>query len=418
MGFQNGRHNDPRERRKNFKVIETDKKALKRKKRKKNLIFTAVVFLLLCGVLYFFYGEHVKKFVSEISFFSDAASDETSEKVTEISIEGGGKATFIGYGKEYLYVTKDGVKYFDSSKNQKWNYTYTMISPVTVNNGNYTAVAEAQGRTIKMYNQTGEVYSVETDGDIFRLSVSQTGGAAAIVKDSSGYRILVYNELGRLVMERFEQDEGLYPIAAGLSSDNRILAVSYLDTTGIEMVSKFLLFYTSREDSINTESGEFFASFEKEDCVLPTISYMSGGSFTVIGDNIVFSVSDSGKEMWSKQILNEIDETSFGGGKYTVLALGKEFAGESSENSNVVEIINSSGRIVGKYEMEVPITYLKAYTSGIVAGGNRKFVCLDYYGRKKWEYTATFDVKDVILMENANNIILVGYNMAEFIKMN
>ncbi len=418
MGFHGGEDGYDR----NFKVIKTgdldNSNTENGKKGNKGKFAAAAVLVIIIGAVSYLYKDNIKEFAAYIPIVSETFSKDEAEKAVEMDIESGSKSSFVGYGNEYLYVTKDGVKFFDANNTQKWNYTYTMSSPVTVNNGNYTAVAESQGRVIRMYNETGEIYTVQPDGAVFRFSINNSGSLAAIIKSEPGYKILVYNETGQLLMERFEQDEGVYPIALDISGDGRILAVSYLDTTGIEMVSKILLFYTNKEDNKNTESGDFFGSIEKEGCVVPSVKYMENGSFAAVGDNIIFSINLQCEEEWTVDLNNELKGVSFGNGKHMALALGDEFAGEEGVNSNTVEIINSSGKVTGSYDMGVPITYISAYENGVVIGGNKNFVCLNYNGGVQWEYTATYDVKDIILMDNAKNVILVGNNKAEFMKMN
>ena len=58
-------------------------------------------------------------------------------------------------------------------------------------------------------------------------------------------------------MERFEQDSGIYPLSAALSEDSRILAVTYADTSDIEIKAKVLLFYVNKEDSRTQQQVSF-----------------------------------------------------------------------------------------------------------------------------------------------------------------
>lgn len=392
------------------------KKAAPNKKKPENsalAIFTVIVLLFVSGA--YLYRDKVFNLAQHIK--EKAQTVVTTGNKTEIKIENGSKTTFIGFGNSYLYCTKDGVKYFDDGQNQKWNSTYTMTSPSVVNNGSYTAVAEAQGRNVKVYSESGELYSVSADGIIMQISVNSIGSVGLIMKTDSGYKVQVYDEKGSLIMERFDEDKGVYPIAVDISADKKVLAVSYLDTTNIEMVSKILFFYTGHEDTKNTDSGDFFASVEKVDEVVPAIKYMSNGIFMAVGDATVFTIDISGKEIWSDEICNKIEKIAFSD-EYLIMALGEPLPGKDGAQNGTIRILSKAGKQSSDYLLGKGVTYLKAYKNGIVVGRNRDFMALNYNGKLLWEHTATQDVKDIILMSSVENVLYVTNNSAEIININ
>lgn len=386
-----------------------------KKKSEHSAIAIFTIIALLSGSGIYLYREKVFSFAEHVK--QKAQIVVSTKKNTEIKIENGSKTTFIGFGNNYLYCTKDGVKYFDGGQNQKWNSTYTMTSPSVVNNGSFTAVAEAQGRSVKIYNEAGELYSVSADGIIMQVSVNCIGSIGLILKTGSGYKIQVYDESGSLIMERFDEDKGIYPIAVDISADKKVLAVSYLDTTDIEMVSKVLFFYTGREDTKNTESGDFFASVEKVGEIVPAVKYMNNGIFMAVGDTTVFAMDSSGKEVWNDEICNKIDKITFSG-EYLVMALGESLPGKDGAQNGTVRILNTTGKKGNDYAFSKSVTYLKAYKNGIVIGSNRDFNALNYNGKLLWEHTATQDVKDIILMSSSANVLYVTNNSADIININ
>ena len=105
------------------------------KKGNKGKCAAAAVLVIIIGAVSYLYKDNIKEFAAYIPIVSETFSKDEAEKAVEMDIESGSKSSFVGYGNEYLYVTKDGVKFFDANNTQKWNYTYTMSSPVTVNNG-------------------------------------------------------------------------------------------------------------------------------------------------------------------------------------------------------------------------------------------------------------------------------------------
>ncbi|MDD3571163.1 MAG: DUF5711 family protein [Lachnospiraceae bacterium] len=397
-------------------VKRNEKKVVPNKHKPENsvlAIFTVVLLLFVSGA--YLYREKVFDLAQHIK--EKAQTAVTTGNKVEMKIENGSKTTFVGFGNSYLYCTKDGVKYFDGGQNQKWNSTYTMTSPSVVNNGSYTAVAEAQGRSVKVYSENGELYSVSADGIIMQISVNSIGSTCLILKTDSGYKVQVYDEKGSLIMERFDEDKGVYPIAVDISTDKKVLAVSYLDTTDIEMVSKVLFFYTGREDTKNTESGDFFASVEKVGEIVPAIKYMNNGIFIAVGDTNVFTIDISGKEIWSDEISNKIEKIAFTD-EYLIMALGEPLPGKDGAQKGTIRIFGKAGKQNYDYTFSKSVTYLKAYKNGMVIGSNRDFMALNYNGKLLWEHTATQDVKDIILMSSAENVLYVTNNSAEIININ
>jgi|GEM_PF-3630903 hypothetical protein len=376
-------------------------------------IFTVIALLAASGI--YFCRDKIINVVQNIKQTPQTVA--AAENDAEIKIESGSKTTFVGFGRSYLYCTKDGVKYFDGDQNEKWNSTYTMTSPSVVNDGSCTAVAEAQGRSVKVYSEEGELYSISADGTVVQISVNSSGGTGLILKTDSGYKVQVYDEKGNLIMERFDENKGVYPIAVDVSSDEKVLAVSYLDTTDIEMVSKILFFYTGNEDTKNTESGDFFASVEKVGEIVPAIKYMDNGIFTAVGDTNIFAMDSSGKELWNNKISNKIDEIAFCG-EYLVMALGDALPGEDGAENGTVRILNTVGNQSYDYCVGKSIAYLKAYENGIVAGSNRDFTALSYNGKLLWNYTTTQDINDIIIMNSAERVLCVTNNSADIININ
>ena len=376
-------------------------------------ILTVILILLATAV--FRYKEMIIDFAKNIKVKAETVA--TVQSSTEMTFDGSSKTTFIGFGNSYLYCTKDGVKYFDGGQNEKWNSTFTMMSLSVVNNGSCTAVAEAQGRSVKVYNQTGELYSVSADGIVMQISVNDIGSIGLILKTDAGYKVQVYDEKGTLIMERIDVDAGIYPVAVDISADKKVLAVSYLDTTDIEMVSKILFFYTGKEDTKSTESGDFFASVEKAGEIVPSIKYMKNGVFMAVGDTTVFTMDSSGKEIWSLEVNNKIDKIAFYG-DYLVMALGESLPDKEGAPKGTIRILSTTGKQGNDYSIGKGATYLKAYKNGIVVGCNREFTALNYNGRLLWEHTATQDVNDIILMNSAESVLYVTNNSAEIININ
>ena len=301
----------------------------------------------------------------------DAVMQEDTPKES-VAVDAGSKAAVAAFGKEFLLCTKDGVKYYTSVGAQKWSDTFSMTSPTLVQEGDFVAVGDMGGKTVRVYNKEGMVYELQAEGSPVQFALNETGYLSLITKNDSSYRICVYNRKGKLLKERVEESKGIYPLSSDVSDDSRVFAISYLDTTDISPMGRVLLFYINAEDGENF-TDSMFAAVEKTDEIIPVISYRKNGALAVISDRAVYGVGSDGGELWNYPLENTVDQAALGNKEYIVLALGDGVA-------------NKDGREKGT-------------------------VCwLDGSGNESWNYTAITDLNDLIPMEKLNRVMAVGKN--------
>jgi len=257
-----------------------------------------------------------------------------------------------------------------------------------------------------MYSSDGEKYSLNTEGIIMDVCVGKTGEISIILKCGDEYRVQVYSANGQLLFERYEQDEDIYPMKTALSSDGRILAVSYMDVGGVEVETKVLLFYKDRNDSKYSETGDFFAAVEKKGQIVPMADHSASGGFVFIGDEEIFSITDAGKDGFSVELGNRIERAVFTSEGNAVVAMGDELSGKDGKAAGTVVFYDEMGNESSQYSMDRKVTYLKAFSNGVVVGAGSNFVCLNNSGKIMWQYKANQDISDIIPLDG-NNILVV-----------
>jgi len=409
-----------------LKIENSRRRSKKEKKKKSPFGIIVVVLLVIAAAAGVYFGMNAanadlaKDLVSDLkgNVSQEAweeVSSENSQKTylsnKKITFESTSKSVFADGEKGFYHFTKDGTKYYDMSLNHVWNSTYTMSSVFSVSNGKNTVLAETQGRNLKMYSSDGEVYSLNTEGTILDVYIGKTNEISIIMKCGNEYRIQVYSAGGQLLFERYEQDEDIYPVKSVLSSDGRVLAVSYMDAGSVEVESKILLFYKDRNDSKYSETGDFFAAVEKKGQIVPMADHSDSGRFIFIGDEELFAITDSGKDGFSVKLGNRIEKAAFTGEGKAVLAMGEELSGKEGKSIGTVVFYDEMGNESSCYSMDKKITYLKAFSGGVVVGAGKDFVCLNNAGKVQWQYKASQDISDIIPLEGSN-ILLVTNNEA------
>lgn len=332
---------------------------------------------------------------------------EVSALSGHMEIDISSKASVAVFGEEFMLCTKDGVKYFASMGDQLWSDTFNMTSPVIVQEGEYVAVGDIGGKTVRVYHKEGMLYDLQTEGSPVQFALNQQGYLSLITKSEDTYRIRVYNAKGTLLKERVEESSGIYPLSSDVSDDSRVFSVSYLDTTDISPVGRVVLFYIDAEES-EEHTDSMFAGVEKTDEIIPVISYMANGTLAVISDQNIYGIGSSGEELWSYGLENTVDQAALGNKEYIVLALGDSVADKDGREKGTVCWLNDSGKEKASVETGDSVTYLCAAEKGVVIGNDSAYTGTNHSGSVGWEYTAVGDMSEMIPMEKLNQVMMVG----------
>lgn len=393
------------------------------KKRRENdkgvriLIFVLAVVCLFAGGVYidtFYGGGRLKAFATQITKKDNARASRSRESMP---IDSGNQTAVAAFGLNFALCTKDGVKYYAGMGDQKWNDTFNMASPVAVSEGEYIAVGDMSGKTVRVYDGAGLLYSLQTDGSLVQFALNKNGYLALITKETDSYRIFIYNAKGSLLKERVEESSGVYPLSADISDDNRAFAVSYLDTADITPTARVLSFYINTSDS-EEYTDSMFAAVEKTDEVIPVVSYWKDGTLAALSDKSIYGISaKDGQEAWQYELENTVDYASFGAEDYIVVALGDSVANRDGRERGTVCWIDSSGKERASFENGETVTYLNAGAKGVVVGSGREYKGLTHNGSLAWNYKATADTGDLIPMEKLGRVMAVTQESIEILDM-
>lgn len=341
--------------------------------------------------------------------------DQDAAQADEIELNLNSKASFCTFGKEFLICTKDGVKYFREMKDQKWNDTFTMTTPLLVKENTFAAVGDIGGRSVHVYDASGLKYSIQTEGAVVYFSLNSNGYLAVISKAASAYKVMIYKEDGSELKGRVEETEGVYPLSVDISDDNKIFAVSYLDSSDIEPMARVLFFYIGEQEGENY-TDSMFAAVEKEKQVIPMIAFMEDGILAAASDSGIYGMDMNGKEVWSKEWSNYVDFIQIEK-KYIAVALGGELPEKEGKKEGTVEWINQKGKETGSIEGSCGVSYLKSSQSNTVIGYGKKYYGVNENGSVIWEYSAPEDVYDILPMENNTNVLYITKKAGKIVNM-
>lgn len=292
------------------------------------------------------------------------------------------RTAFRPYGNETLMYTKDGVSYYNSSWETKWTDAYSMAAPIMEERGEYTAIYETGGRSIRLYNKEGLISGIQTTDTIVRVSVAENGYVSVITNGSS-YMVSVYNSIGSLIFQRVESDSGIYPICCDVSPDGEIIAISYMDTTGVIIETKIGLFYIDA-DAGSGYTDSMFSAVKKEDEIIFEIFFTSNKNLTAIGDRHIITLSSAGTETSCTDVENEILGVGICGNKIA-LVYGDELPNKEGKPLGTVAFVSSMGKISVGNAIDAEPDYFYCSNKGIVLGSAGNYYGINTAGNIKWE---------------------------------
>ncbi len=378
------------------------------------------VAILLIGVAVgmLFYMENMdQSFTNALDLEPKKAQLKSMDHV--MAFDPGSRVNYGIYKNDFFQCSKDGLKKFTASKDEKWNETYTLNSPIIVTEQSIIAVGEREGRRIYVFNESGKLFEASTEHPLINFAVNKLGYLAVTQQTKKGYSILVFTNKGEQLLGPIFEEPQIYPVGMDISDDGRILAVSCLDVSGTKMRSSLVFYYLWKEEGKSFQDN-MFAALNKEDMidlVIPTIGYMEDNTLIAVGDKRIIAVDEKGNELWSRVLSNKIHHVSLQPKKNFVIAFGESFPGEKPGGENRIVWYNLKGEITADFSVQKEVTHLYADEYGAAFGTTRTFYGSNTQGKLLWEYTATRDIKQLLPFEDKKRVLVVYKDQAEVMEV-
>ncbi len=311
----------------------------------------------------------------------------------------------------YYVCSKDGMKFFDSNGDQVFNDTYTLNYPVSVFEANYAAVYESSGTNVRVYNEKGFIYSVASEYPISKVKLNKNGYLAIIMRAQDSCKTVVYNSEGNKLMERKEDTKGVYPVDLDISDDNKVLCVSYLDTSDVYPISRLVFFYINKEDSMNVADG-IFSAVQKDDIYAISVNCMENNTFFIASDVSLMCFSSAGEEIFTKELQEKISAYDVFGKSYAVIGYDGLLP-ESGENKYSLEVVDLSGKTVSLTSLKDPISYIKSDNKNFVVKTGNSLYGYNKNGKEQYNLIPPYDIKDVSFFNGKSDSLILSATSIE-----
>lgn len=236
-----------------------------------------------------------------------------------------------------IHYSKDGISLVSQGGDTLWSQTYQLSTPIMAASKDYVTIADMEGNDIYVFNRLGQCGHLTTAVPVGAVSISDQGVVGAILSDAGSNYVNLYDNQGQeLISIKATLENTGYPLAMGMSSDARKLAVSYLVIGGGSVQTR-VVFYDFSDSKGGHEISE-----ELLDGLCPKITFLDSSRAIIFREQGFTIYSVGGKVSVEKEVAceDEIRSVFSAGGK-----VGLILRNPGEEGRYRLEIYDRAGQV-------------------------------------------------------------------------
>ncbi len=323
-----------------------------------------------------------------------------------------GDGSFTGYaqfGSNLLKYSKDGASYIDGSGKDVWIQSYEMKSPIVAVNGSFAAIADAQGNSIYICDESGPQGVATTVLPIAQITISAQGVVAAHLEDQTASYIYFYRKDGaeiKLSIKALLDGQIGYPLDIDLSPDGQMLIGSYAYLDGGR--KNKVAFYNFSEVGKNAQNrfvGAFWEVYENS--MVPRVHYMDSVYSVAFADNGITFYSS--RDVMSPELVAQVPvEETIKSVFYNELYAGVITLASEGEHQYRMELYEPDGSRVFSREFTYDYSHVDIDDDMIFLYNEDSCRVYNRYGNLKYEGTFDFTISKITKGRLPNQIIVTG----------
>ena len=319
------------------------------------------------------------------------------DRLVSISIKEEENPQVYAYNQYIGVLSKNEFKIYGSTAKEEKSLQVEISNPIFASSNRYLAIAENKGKKIYCITDKDIAWEKSIEGNISQVHISKNGYVALTLVDTSYKTVIaVYDEKGEPLFNKFLSTMRVSDIA--ISSDNKYLAITELDASGINIKSQLEVFSVekARTDAQNSkvatydfEDGELVTNIKYQDkekliCMLKDkiVEFGLDGNkeelfnsenkkttfLTIDLSNNIAEVEEKTADLFSADSVVTIVNTE---NKTTSTYTAKEVTKEIYTSENIIalnlgteiEFINTGGWLVKRYKATQEITNITLSSS-------------------------------------------------------
>lgn len=347
--------------------------------------------LLAAAVLAALYISNINKIYTEYQVVSSTKRTKIDNAVSE-NLNG-----------NILTYSNDGANCTDTKGNVLWNQTFEMQNPMVKINGKVAAIADYNGRTIYVVDDTGSMGEIDTGMPIRTICISQSGVVAAVLDDSEVNAIYVYNSAGGTIAYfKTTMKKSGYPISVAISGNSEIVAVSYLYLDSGTVTSN-VAFYNFGPVGQN-EVDNYVSGYSYSDSIVPEVGFLNNTTSFALADNRL--VIYKGKQIPTSQaevLLQDEVQSIY----YNEDYIGLVYLNASGDSKYRMDIYNDTGKVVMSKKFDMDYTDIFFHGDCIVVYNESECLISNMKGKEKFNGKFKTTVETLIPTSKISEFITI-----------
>ena len=324
------------------------------------------------------------------------------DRLATISIKEEDNPQIYAYNQYIGILSKNEFKIYGSTAKEEKSLQVEISNAIFASSNRYLAIAENKGKKVYCITDKEIAWEKTVEGNISQIHVSKNGYVALTLVDTSYKTVIaVYDEKGEPLFNKFLSTMRVSDIA--ISSDNKYLAITEIDASGINVKSQIEVFSVEKAKTDAQNSKVATYEFENNE-LITNIKYQDKEKLICMSkDKIVeFALDGSKEELFN----NESKKTTF-----QTIELANNVAEIEEKTSDlfsadsVVTIISTENKNTSTYTAKAVTKEI--YTSDNIIALNLGTE-IEFINTGGWlvkRYKATQEITNITLSSNMAGII-------------
>ena len=361
------------------------------------LVVVIILSIIILGVVYIKNENFREWFDTQV-----LRKEVNQDRLVSISIKEEENPQVYAYNQYIGVLSKNEFKIYGSTAKEEKSLQVEISNPIFASSNRYLAIAENKGKKIYCITDKDIAWEKSVEGNISQVHISKNGYVALTLVDTSYKTVIaVYDEKGEPLFNKFLSTMRVSDVA--ISSDNKYLAITEIDASGINIKSQIEVF--SVEKARTDAQSSKVATYDFEDGELVTnIKYQDKEKLICMSkDKIVEFGLDGNKE----ELFNsENKKTTF----LTIdlsnnIAEVEEKTADLFSADSVVTIVNTESKTTSTYTAKEVTKEIYAYENIIALNLGTEIEFINTGGWLVKRYKATQEITNITLSSSIAGII-------------
>ena len=329
------------------------------------------------------------------------AKVDTIEYYESVSTDNPG---YVKYLDGVMKYTRDGVALLNKSGEEIWNQPCQMGNPFVEVRDEIAIVYDRNGTSVLVLEEKGLKGEIKTVRPIEKISVSNQGIVASILKNDENPMIVCYDAAGNVLVEQSASlDNTGYPMDLAISEDGNTLIVSYLMANGAGLSTK-IVYYDFGDQDIDKKNHAIH-EVVYENVVIPMVDYIEKDKALFVADDgfIIYERNDAPAEVTrvSEDVICNVSHSD------NVIALIVKVV-ETSEYK--LKLFDKGGQVISVIPLEREYAYMNVCDGQVLLYEGAECCIYTKGGVCKYDGEVDGEVLEMFPLFGLNKYMMINAN--------